>query len=136
MRLIDADALKASLLQIAEGSKPAATERPMTDATPDAFLLMSMAELLAAWLDAAPTADMEPRVLTLEEALGEDECWIEGRSGVCGYGDALISDDGERVDFYRPHRIDTLDFYAYGIVWRCWSSRPTDELRRSVPWEN
>ena len=77
----------------------------------------------------------EPRVLTLEEALGEDECWIEGRSGACGYGDALISDDGERVDFYRPHSINTLDFYAYNKVWRCWSSRPTDEQREAVKWE-
>lgn len=78
----------------------------------------------------------QPRVMTLEEALGEDECWIEGRSGACGYGDALISDDGERVDFYRPHCIDTLDYYAYGIVWRCWTSRPTDEQREATPWEN
>lgn len=76
----------------------------------------------------------EPRVMTLDEALGGDECWIEGRNGACGYGDALLTDDGERVDFYRPHRLDTLDFYEYGLSWRCWTSRPTEEQRKAVKW--
>ena len=75
-----------------------------------------------------------PRLLTIEEVLGGDECWIEGRSGACGYGDALISDDGKRVDFYRPHSIDTLDFYAYGKIWRCWTARPTEEQMEAIPW--
>lgn len=76
----------------------------------------------------------EPRVMTLEEALGGDECWIEGRSGACGYGDALLTDDGERVDFYRPHSINTLDFYEYGLSWRCWTSRPDEKVRAETPW--
>lgn len=82
-----------------------------------------------------PLKAQEPRVMTLEEALGEDECWIECRSGACGYGDALISDDGERVEFYRPHSIDTLDFYAYNMVWRCWTARPDEATRGATPWE-
>ena len=90
------------------------------------------------WVDDA--LDMlktqQPRVMTLEEALGGDECWIEGRSGACGYGDALLTGDGERVDFYRPHSIDTLDFYEYGLSWRCWTSRPTDEQREATPWKD
>lgn len=25
---------------------------------------------------------------------------------------------------------------TYGIKWRCWTSRPTDEQREATPWEN
>ena len=78
----------------------------------------------------------KPRVMTLEEALSADECWIEGRSGACGYGDALLTDDAERVEFFRPHTISTLDFYAYGKDWRCWTARPTDEQRKAVKWND
>ena len=77
----------------------------------------------------------EPRVMTLEETLGGDECWIEGRNGACGYGDALLTDNAERVEFFRPHTISTLEFYAYGKDWRCWTARPTDEQRKAVEWD-
>ena len=77
----------------------------------------------------------EPRVMTLEEALGGNECWIEGRSVACGYGDAVLTCDGERVDFYRPHSVYILDFYEYGLSWRCWTSKPTDGQRKAVKWE-
>lgn len=77
----------------------------------------------------------QPRVMTLEEALGGNECWIEGRSVACGYGDAVLTCDGERVDFYRPHSVYILDFYEYGLSWRCWTSKPTDGQRKAVKWE-
>lgn len=77
----------------------------------------------------------EPRVMTLEEVLGGDECWIETRNGICGYGDAVLTGDGELVDFYRSRNINTFDFYEYGLSWRCWTFRPTDEQRKVTPWE-
>lgn len=93
---------------------------------------------ICGWLDDAEImGGVEPsRLLTLEEALSSDECWIEGRNGACGYGDALLTDDAERVDFFRPHSIATLDFYAYGSEWRCWSYKPTDEQRKAVKWDD
>lgn len=85
--------------------------------------------------DETDVISASPHLLTLEEALSADECWIEGRNGACGYGDAMLTDDAERVEFFRPHTISTLDFYAYGKDWRCWSYRPTDEQRKAVKWE-
>lgn len=119
MRLIDADAL---IKKVINGSP--------------AIGMVSV--LMESWFYAAiksmPTIGVEPRLLTLHEALGADECWIEGRNGACGYGDALLTDDAERVEFFRPHTISTLDFYAYGKDWRCWSTKPTDEQREATAW--
>ena len=77
----------------------------------------------------------QPRVMTLEEVLGGDECWLESRNDICGYGDAVLIRDGEFVDFYRPRNINTFDFYGYGSSWRCWTSRPTDEQRKAKKWD-
>lgn len=91
---------------------------------------------MASTLDSIHTVEVAPRLLTLEEVLGGDECWIEGRSGACGYGDALLSDDCERIDFYRAHSINTLDFCEYGVKWRCWTFKPADEQRKGTPWQD
>lgn len=126
MRLIDADALIEALMSYTWHDE-------------DGYEIDDCEEkrnYIKAWMPDVPTIQPDaPRVMTLEEVLGGDECWIEGRSGACGYGDALISDDGERVDFYRPHSIDTLDFYAYDKEWRCWTARPTEEQMDEVKWD-
>lgn len=97
--------------------------------------------LLMAWAEAAREAAalvkaQTPRVMTLEEALSADECWIEGKNGACGYGDALLTDDEKHVKFFRPHIINTLDFCAYGKDWRCWTAKPTDEQRKAEAWDH
>ena len=112
MRTIDADALKSALWED--------------------WGYNSLVAEICEFVDKQPTIQSdEPRVMTLEEALSADECWIEGRNGACGYGDALLTDDAERVEFFRPHTISTLDFYAYGKDWRCWSMRPGDKERKT-----
>ena len=94
-------------------------------------------ETLAPLLDDAITLlkEQQPRVMTLEEVLGGDECWIEGKSVACGYGDAVLTCDGEHVDFYRPHSVYILDFYEYGLSWRCWTAKPTDKQREATAWK-
>ena len=119
MRAIDADTVKKLI------------KRALGGAT-----FPHLMAVIVGQIDKAPTIRPdEPRVMTLEETLGGDECWIEGRNGACGYGDALLTDDAERVEFFRPHTISTLDFYAYGKDWRCWTARPTDEQRKAVKWD-
>lgn len=86
-------------------------------------------------LGASVIEKQQPRLMTLQETMDSDECWLEARNNACGYGEALLSDDAERVEFFRPHCISTLDFYEYGLVWRCWTHKPTDEQRAAAKWE-
>ena len=115
MRPIDADALKTDLTRFYDG---VVTAKQLIDEQPT-----------------IQSDEPSAHLLTLEETIGGDECWIEGRGRACGYGDALLTDDAELVDFYRPHSILTLSFYEYGVTWRCWSHKPTDEQRKAVAWE-
>lgn len=97
-------------------------------------------------MPSCPLKDQEPRVLTLEEVmqyigyskkipLMEWEklpLWTESRNGtgvISGYRDVenlrnLIDMDG----------IDGT-YIAYKH-WRCWSSKPTDEQKDGVPWDD
>ena len=98
----------------------------------------------------------EPRVLTLEEVktIGaqnynqvRDEnirlIWSEERNDLNiakpTYNDFILEDNEEEpiylyyvgTDFF-----DRFDQSTYGKNWRCWSSRPTDEQREAVPWQD
>lgn len=78
----------------------------------------------------------EPRVMTLEEALGGEECWVEYLNGGCGYADCYLSYTAKGADIYRTMQHDfNVPLANYGKTWRCWTSRPTDEMRRQTPWE-
>ena len=79
--------------------------------------------------------EQEPRVLTLEEATGEDECWFEHINGSNGYADVYCDWNGS-VWASRINKImsSMIQAEAYGKQWRCWSARPTDEQRKAVKW--
>ncbi len=80
--------------------------------------------------------EQEARVLTLEEVLGGDECWVEYINGGCGYCDCYLDDDAKSIVINRTLRKDfNVSPNGYGKVWRCWSARPTDEQRKAVKWE-
>lgn len=86
------------------------------------------------------------RVLTLEEVLkiaNENNnwrnhvCWLERNSNypICpGCIDAL--EDGY-LTFYEvaSEEFDRYTAKEYGIEWRCWLRKPTDEERKKTPWE-
>ena len=77
----------------------------------------------------------EPRVMTLEEVLGGDECWVEYPNGGCGYADCYLSYTTNGVDIYRTMQHDfNVPLANYGKTWRCWTSRPTDAQREATPW--
>ena len=83
----------------------------------------------------------EPRVLTLGEveALTADPFLVETRGGKLTWGTyyseytyygALMA---RMVDF--DGEVDDRIKGDYGLSWRCWSARPSDERRRAEAWE-
>ena len=77
--------------------------------------------------------EQEPRVLTLEEVLGGDECWFEYINGSSGYADVVIQDNTTAL-IYRTI-VGTVPISDYGKKWRCWSYRPTEEQRKAAKWD-
>ena len=79
----------------------------------------------------------EPRVMTLEEAQGDDEVWFEFRpSNVGRYADCYMSESGLRTCVYFTGKsvMSLFENSEYGKTWRCWTSRPTDAQREATPW--
>ena len=64
----------------------------------------------------------EPRVMTLEEASAVEVVWVEDR----GTNTVFLC-------LVRNNMNDS-ELYKYGIQWRVWSARPTDEQRKETPW--
>ena len=64
----------------------------------------------------------EPRVLTLEEAQHAEVVWVEDRE-TCNIYPCIVKNN-----------MNDSKLYKYGIQWRVWSSRPTDEQREATPW--
>lgn len=88
----------------------------------------------------------EPRVMTLWEAVGiidrpvylernvlmpdksvnRQECWAL----VCA------TDDEHMIRLATPYGEEKWHVGAYGIGWRCWTSRPTEAEREAIPWRS
>ena len=82
----------------------------------------------------------EPRVMTLEEALGAEECWLERKDGCVTVASiALNGQDsgGYDVDSNELNTMRSFIFHSgyYGKYWRCWNIRPTDAQREATAWE-
>lgn len=81
--------------------------------------------------------EKEPRLLTIEEITGDGECWFEGINGACGYADCYMCNGSKEVEInrisMRPEYVSWDDFKK---KWRCWTSRPTDEQRKAVKWDD
>lgn len=94
---------------------------------------------------AAPKAH-EPRVMTLDlppEEWQDKVIWLEikGKKPI----PCLFRKFCDRMMFGRYERIMSFDAIGsskeggyflrkYGVTWRCWTSRPTDEQREVTPW--
>ncbi len=85
----------------------------------------------------------EPRALTLDEvkaSIGEP-IYFESHGtymGKTGFWilPALFTTHGlMRYVHPQSSHYSELGLHDYGIVWRCWSARPTDEKREATPWE-
>ena len=79
---------------------------------------------------------MRTRVLTLTQALGAEIMWYESKdrhvseyarvTSACGMTASIF-----RIGFGYPI---LENFMGYKQKWRCWSKKPTEEQRESVPW--
>jgi hypothetical protein len=88
-------------------------------------LAMAALELLKA---------QEPRVMTLEEAKNSEFCFCESGSVFACHMFVDPADGFATIQqFGRPDIL--IDSNEYGISFRCWTSRPTDEQREKVKWE-
>lgn len=90
--------------------------------------------------------EQEPRVMTLEEVKAMKRltiCAVEQRSkvikntfnaeygGIVTLGNENFIDFGLYGDTKRYRRTEA----GYGITWRCWTARPTDEQREAAKWD-
>jgi hypothetical protein len=76
----------------------------------------------------------EPRVMTLEEAKNSEFCFCESGSVFACHMFVDPADGFATIQqFGRPDIL--IDSNEYGISFRCWTSRPTDEQREKVKWE-
>lgn len=86
--------------------------------------------------------EQEPMVLTLEEANAvlqkDDVIWIEEEDGHMFGGirkeDYFEMQDGSLVDFDDLMEPEIAN--KYGKVYRMWSSKPTEEQRKAVKWDD
>ena len=89
----------------------------------------------------------EPRVMALEElaAAQKRPVWRETkRVHKDLYNGWMLAYDiqrgqgitGTRQGMTEPNgRVGWCKLDDYGMTWRCWTSRPTDEQREATPWE-
>lgn len=138
MRAIDADLLKKEMwsdYQINDMFYPNSHE--------DALKIVSNI------IDSLPTVEgkaQEPRVMTLDEVKAMDRltyCVIEPHSkvikntfnaeyrGIVAIGTDNFLDFGLYADTNPYRRTEA----GYNKTWRCWTSRPTDEQRKVVKWD-
>ena len=66
--------------------------------------------------------EQEPRVLTLEEARTYEVVWPEDKG------------EGKLHPLIVENNMNDSKYYKYGVHWRVWSAKPTDEQRKAVKW--
>lgn len=86
--------------------------------------------------------EQEPRVLTLEEvkrlqSLRDGAVWLESWSGVVY--PVLPEMSLPNITYFVAIPFNAYRSWVeneyYSKTWRCWSARPTDELREAVQWQ-
>lgn len=85
--------------------------------------------------------EQEPRVLTVEEIRSGtvEVAWIEDADKaemIPGIWFRLSNEGGdEAVDIHIRDGFVGARLEVYGKLWRCWTSRPSEEQRKAVPWD-
>ena len=121
-------------LEICSAGDVNSNRRACTDCPfyPAGYTGCSAKRLLSAALEIMKA--LEPRVLTLDEALEADVCWLE----ISGSDRVPPCRIGGFNDFFSILRFgqaaEVCSKNNYGRLLRCWSARPTDEQRKAAPW--
>ena len=69
-----------------------------------------------------PLIAQAPRVMTLEEARNVEVVWVEDRN------------EREIYPCIVKNNMNDSKLYKYGVQWRCWTARPTEEQREGQDW--
>lgn len=88
--------------------------------------------------------DQEPRVMKLEEvkaSIGEPIYFEShgtymGKTGFWILPALFTESELMRYVYPQSSHYSELGLRAYGKTWRCWTSRPTDEQREAIPWND
>ena len=94
---------------------------------------------LALAVDRILTAQ-EPRVMTLEELEHAEVAYAEDKDKTDIIPVLVLGRMCDHVALVNPHVEEAITRMIipradeYGVRWRCWTSRPTDEQREAVPW--
>lgn len=80
----------------------------------------------------------KPRVMTLEEVkVSNDPVFFENKSGIlCDWAINCVMNGKHIFLTIRNASVQTYRIDRYGISWRCWTFRPTDEQKATTPWES
>lgn len=85
--------------------------------------------------------EQEPRVLTPEEIRSGavEVAWVEDRDKaevIPGIWFRLSNEgEDEAVDIHIRDGFVGARLAVYGKLWRCWTSRPTEEQRKAAAWD-
>ena len=79
----------------------------------------------------------EPRVMTATEAYTADFLYVEFDGVITPALRTSNEREGHRESYFATQQLggDWMRWDDYGITWRCWTSRPTDEQREAITWE-
>ena len=95
--------------------------------------------LIALYNSLALLSDLEPRVMTLEEAAVSDFCYVEYSTGDIIPAFVRFAVMACEIKSYKIQTDLGHSYFCadkYGKILRCWTSRPTDEQREATPWES
>ena len=96
------------------------------------------------WIGEAPMEEVGARLLGWEDLYAPDgPIYMEYNPERVRLADVWMFVDyiDDRRDppvarFYRQHgEMESYNRRGYGVTWRCWDRRPTDEEREAVKWE-
>lgn len=87
--------------------------------------------------------DQAPRVLTLEELPGHDgAAWVEyspahlAKAGEWMFVDFVPTYMQNRSVYLYTRRGQMVSYAQYGVTWRAWTGRPSEEQRETEKWED
>ena len=84
-----------------------------------------------------PAVNEEPRVMTPIEAYTADFVYVEFDGVITPALRTSNEREGHRESYFATQQLggEWMRWDDYGITWRCWTFRPTDEQRQAVKWE-
>ena len=94
-----------------------------------------------AWLCRSAVAllkEQEPRVMAPTEAYTADFVYVEFDGVITPALRTSKEREGHRESYFATQQLggEWMRWDDYGITWRGWTSRPTDEQRKAVKWND